>query len=119
MIATQAAKAASECDDDYKRSSVRAWEVAALAERRFVPQARKALKEAVKLAKDVQPFSSRCEALLTLMQASVSISRDDAAAVFSDLKSACPEVEHWRCKRALRDAGKMLAGELAARVFYG
>ena len=119
VIATQAAKAASECDDDYKRSSVRAWEVAALAERRLLPQAGKALKEAVKLAKDVQPFSSRCEALLTLMQASVSISRDDAAAVFSDLKSACPEVEHWRCKRALRDAGKMLAGELAARVFYG
>jgi len=117
-IAVQAAKAASECDDDYKRSSVRAWEVAALAERDLLPQAKKALKAAVKLAKNVQPISSRSEALFILMQAAVSIGRDEAVEVFEDLKSACPEGEHWRCKRAVRDAEKMLTGELAARSFY-
>ena len=117
-IAVQAAKAASECDDDYKRSAVRAWEVAALAERDLLPQAGKALKAAVKLAKNVQPLSSRSEALFILMQAAVSIGRDEAVAVFEDLKSACPEGGHWRCKRAVRDAEKMLTGELAARPFY-
>ena len=118
MIVAQAAKAASQCDDDYKRSAVRAWEVAALAERSLLPQARKALSEATNLAKCVQPISSRSESLFILMQAAFSISRDAAAAVLADLKATCPVGEHWRCRRALRDAEKIMAGELAPRPFY-
>ncbi len=118
MIVAQATKAASQCDDDYKRSAVRAWEVAALAERSLLPQARKALREATKLAKCVQPISSRSESLYLLMQAAFSISRDDAAAVLAELRAGCPVGEHWGCKRALRDAEKMMAGEIAPRPFY-
>ena len=43
-IAMQAAKAASECDDEYKRTAVRAWEIAALAKRKFLTEAKKSLQ---------------------------------------------------------------------------
>lgn len=52
------------------------------------------------------------------MQAAFSISRDDAAAVLAELRAGCPVGEHWRCKRALRDAEKMMVGEIAPRLFY-
>ena len=55
-IAREAAKAAGECDDAYKRSAVRAWEIAALAEREFKAEARESLDEAVALGKEVTPF---------------------------------------------------------------
>lgn len=62
-FAAQAFKAAAECDDDDKRSAVRAWEISALAERDLKSEARKALDQAVKLARTVQPSPSRSEAL--------------------------------------------------------
>ncbi len=60
MTATEAAR---ECGDDYKKSAVRAWEIAALAERKFTTEARKSLSEALAIAKCAQPMSSRSEAL--------------------------------------------------------
>jgi len=42
-IASEAARAAQECEDDYRKSAVRAWEVAALAERGSTAEARKSL----------------------------------------------------------------------------
>ncbi|MFO7902014.1 MAG: hypothetical protein ACQESR_04420 [Planctomycetota bacterium] len=117
-IAAQAAKAASQGDDDYKRSAVRAWEIAALAERECVARARKSLKEALNLAKTVQPMSSRSEALLQLLQAAFAIHRDDAIAARATLRGSCPVGEHWRCKRAVKDADKMVKGELPPRNFF-
>lgn len=55
-IAREAARAAMECDDDYKQSAVRAWEIAALAERGFTVEARKSLSEATTLAKKSSPI---------------------------------------------------------------
>jgi hypothetical protein len=68
-VASEAARAARECEDDYKKSAVRAWEIAALAERDCTAEARKSLSEALALAKCVEPTSSRSEALLVLVQA--------------------------------------------------
>jgi hypothetical protein len=116
-VALQAAKAASACDDDYKRSAVRAWEIAALAERDHLPEAEKILKAAVALAKSVQPVSSRAEALLLLLQAAFSISSASAAMVCTALEASCP-AEHWRSKRVLRDARKLLDGQLEPRPFF-
>jgi len=118
-IAAQAAKAAAECDDDYKRSAVRAWEIAALAERNCISNARKALGEALKLAKTVQPISSRSDALFNLLQAACVIDHDQAIAVNDVLKVSCPIEEHWRCKRAVRDAEKIISGELVPRKYFG
>jgi len=117
-IAKLAAKAASECDDDYKRSAVRAWEVAALAERNLVADARRGLAAAVKVAESVQPVSSRSQALFLLFQAAYSISREDAASVLGKLDALCPEGEHWRCRRSRRDAHKMMENSIAPRPFF-
>ena len=117
-VASEAAQAACECEDDYKKSAVRAWEIAALAERGCTREARKSLSEALALGKCVEPISSRSEALLLLLQAAFKISRDEAERVYADLRASCPVDEHWRCKRAVRDGGKMLSGELEPRPFF-
>ena len=117
-IAAEAANAATRCEDDYKRSAVRAWEIAALAERGFTSAARASLREALALAKTVEPISSRSEALFLLLQASFTIGRDEANRVYEVLRTSCPVDEHWRTRRAVRDAGKMISGDLAPRPFF-
>jgi hypothetical protein len=66
-VASEAARAAKECEDNYKKSAVRAWEIAALAERDCTPEAQKRLNEALSLAKSIEPISSRSEAMLLLL----------------------------------------------------
>jgi hypothetical protein len=117
-VAKLAAKAASECEDDYKRSAVRAWEVAALAERDLPEPAERALKAAVAVAEKVQLASSRSEALLSLFQAAFALGRHRAEWVRERLDATCPESEHWRCKRARKEAGQMLEGESQPRAFF-
>ena len=77
-VACEAAKAARECEEDYRKSAVRAWEIAALAERGCAREARKSLSDALALGKCVEPMSSRSEALLLLLQGVFRIGRDDA-----------------------------------------
>ena len=117
-IACEAAKAARECEDDYKKSAVRAWEIAALAERDCKREARESLNDALALGRCVEPMSSRSEALLLLLQAAFRIGRDEAERVYEILRVSCPVDEHWRCKRAVRHGGKMLSGELEPRPFF-
>jgi hypothetical protein len=118
VVFRMAAKAAAECDDDYKRSAVRAWEIAGLAERQLVAEARKALGAAVKAAEGVLPFSSRSEAIFLLFNAAFAIGREEAGWVLEVLELVCPEGEHWRCRRALRDARVMMDGRSRARDFF-
>ena len=117
-VASEAARAARECEDDYKKSGVRAWEIAALAERDCTMEARKSLGDALALGKCVEPMSSRSEALFLLLQAAFRISRDEAMRVYEVLRASCPVDDHWRCKRAVRDGGKMISGELEPRRFF-
>lgn len=117
-IADEAARAASECEDDYKRSAVRAWEIAALAELAYTQQAKAALRDATKTAQCAEPPSSRAEALLLLLQAAFLISRDDAMASGNVLTSSCSASDHWRCKRALKVAAQMLEGKFQPRPFF-
>jgi len=117
-VAKLAAKAASDCDDDYKRSAVRAWEVAALAERKESNHAERSLKAAVAIGEGVQPISSRSEALFLLFQAAFAIGRKQAEWVCGRLDATCPEEEHWRCKRSRRDAHQILEGGSQPRPFF-
>lgn len=102
-IATEAAKAAAEGKDNYQQSAVRAWEIAALAERNRVLDARKRLGDIL---------------LLLLLQASAKIADEDAENVYEVMKASCRPEEHWRCSRALRRGAKMIAGELQPRPFF-
>ena len=117
-VASEAAKAARECEDDYKKSAVRSWEIAALAERDCTTEARKSLSDALALGKGVEPMSSRSGALFLLLQAAFRIGQDEAKGVYEILRASCPVEKHWRCKRAVRDGGKMIAGELEPRPFF-
>ena len=117
-IASEAAKAAREGDDDYKRSAVRAWEICALAERGHAAEARRSLSEAVAVGRRVEPISSRSEALFLLLQAAFRISLAEASGVYEVLKSTCPSEKHWRCKRNMRDGEMMVSGKRQARSFF-
>lgn len=117
-IAAEAAKAATEGGDKYQQCAVRAWEIAALAERDYKSEASKRLREALNIAKNVEPVASRSEALFLLFQASARIAPTDAEKVFEVLKSLCPAEAHWRCQRALRNGAKMMSGELQPRLFF-
>lgn len=117
-IAAEAAIAAKEGDDNYKKCAVRAWDIAALAEREQILEARKCLFEILVEVKNVEPASSRCEALLLLLQAGLKIAREDAETVFKVMEVSCQPEEHWRCMRALRNGGKMISGELPPRSFF-
>jgi hypothetical protein len=117
-VASEAAKVARECEDDYKKAAVRAWEIAALAERNCKTSARKCLREALALGKSVTPISSRSEALFLLLQAAFTIGRNEASKVYEILRTTCPPDKHWRCKRAVRDGERMLSGKLEPRPFF-
>lgn len=116
-FARKAAKSATQGADDYQRSAVRAWEIAALAERNLHLQARKSLAEAVGLASTIVQVSSRAESLFLLFQAAFKISKEDAAAVDEVLDSICSST-HWRAKRARKNAAEILSGGTRPREFF-
>jgi len=118
-IASDAADSAARCVDDYKRSAVRAWEIAALAERGMADEACESLKEALAVAWNAEPPASRCESLFLLLQAAFSIKSEEARKVFDLLRSSGSQDDaHWRCRRAIRDAEKIFAGEARPRPFF-
>jgi hypothetical protein len=117
-IAAEAAKAAAEGGDKYQQCAVRAWEIAALAERDYKSEASMRLREALNTAKNVEPAASRSEALFLLLQASARIAPGDAEKVYEMLKNSCRAEAHWRCQRALRNGAKMMSGELQPRAFF-
>lgn len=117
-ISAEAAKAAAEGNDKFQQCAVRAWEIAALAERDHISEARKRLHEALVTAKYVEPASSRSEALFLLLQAGAKIAPEDVEEVYEIMKKSCRTEEHWRCQRALRNGARMISGELQPRPFF-
>lgn len=117
-VANHAANAARECDDAYKQTAVRAWEIAALAERKYEAQAKRGLREAVSQSKNISPNSTRADALMLLLQAAFQISIEEAKWVAEELEISCGRDSHWRCKRAIREAGRLLDGERKPRPFF-
>lgn len=118
LIASLIEKSANACDDAYKRCAVRAWEIVALSERNILPKAKKILNTAIKQAQNITPLSSRSEALFLLFQAAVKIGKVEALLVHEALNASCATDRHWRCQRAIRDAGKILSGALEPRPFF-
>lgn len=117
-IAIEVAEAARQGDDEYKRTAVRAWGIAALADRGHRSEARKKLKGAIASSKSVTPPASRAEALLLILRASFRIDHKAAEMVADELESGCGDDPHWRCKRAIKYADELLRGEYAPRLFF-
>ena len=103
-LAIEAERAAALCDDDFKRSAVRAWEVAALAERGKVKEARTALLASVKQATLATPPGSRSEALTLLLHAATRIGINETMLVAQALLSVLSVDSHWRCVRSVKEA---------------
>lgn len=117
LFSKRASKAASRTKDDYQRSAVRAWEITALAERGFLIQARKALRESLDTAESIKQPGSKAEALLVLFQAACRISKEDADAVATQIESRSSST-HWRIARARKHIVSMLSGETSPRDFF-
>lgn len=117
LFSRRASKAAAKAKDDYQRSAVRAWEIAALAERKYFLQARKALKESAELAQTIKEIGSKAEALLLLFQAACKISREDAETV-AEILDGSSSSTHWRIRRARKSVDAMLSGETPPREFF-
>ena len=117
-IASEAAEAATQCDDEYKRTAVRTWEIAALARRGYLDEARTALTEALASSKTVTPPSSHAEALMLLQRAAFSIDHASAKLVAIEVESTVDASLHWRCKRAKRYSGEMLSREFKKHNYF-
>jgi hypothetical protein len=117
QFSRRAAKSAAKGKDAYQQMAVRAWEIAALAERDCGMQARLALTEAVELAQTIEPLSSRAEALLLLFQAAFKISIADAGSVGEIILDSLSS-DNWRAKRARKYVKLMLGGKMPPREFF-
>jgi len=117
-VGAEAARAARQCEDAYKRVSVRAWEIAALAEVGAASDAARALEEALADSRKVLPTASKGETLILLLQAAVRIGSKESDLVYRQLGQECSGDSHWRSKRALRDAVSIRSGKLQSRQFF-
>lgn len=108
-VTEQLRRRATECRDDYQRSAVRAWEIRALAERGLVSEAGAALNEAIYVARQVRPNSSRSEALLLLLQAAHSLGDQAFAPLMAQLFQCQETLCHWRVEMNLVRAMELLA----------
>ncbi len=109
-IARESARAAQQRDDDFKRSAVRSWEVAAMAETGHLKEARHVLRNATSQALLATPASSRCEALILLLHAAARINVEETIRVAEVLRKRLVVDSHWRCIRAVKDAAAILSG---------
>jgi hypothetical protein len=117
-IARDAARAANACNDGYKQTAVRAWEIAALAETGNSKEATKAWNDALVKSRETVPLSSRAEALMLIAQGAASISAKQRVQTCDELSAACSADAHWRCKRATKDANALKQGTLQPRPFF-
>ena len=117
-LSKEAAKAAAECADAYKRTAVRAWEIAALAETGAIDEASAAFKEVLHDGRLITPRCSCAEALILIAQAASKISERARDMALDSLLELCSEDNHWRSKRAIRDSHALRNGTLKPRPFF-
>ena len=118
LIAKLAKSAAKNGKDKYQQSAVRAWEIAALAQRGYMQEAKKSLREACDMASQVSFAGSRAEAFHLLLNASFSINLRTAQQTYERLQQYCKIDGHWRCKRALRNARLLFEEPNSYNRFY-
>lgn len=107
-IADQAAKAAEACVDTYQQCAVRAWEIAALAERSHIKSAASRLKTVLPKVSQIEPPSSRSEALTLLLSAAAHINSNAVETIAKMIVRDTDCHSHWRCDRATVNAISIL-----------
>jgi hypothetical protein len=118
-ISTEAFEACRACPDAYQQLAAAAWPLGALIERGAFERVRETLASLLVHEAEVQPASSRSEALFLLFQACFDLdaaTREDFA---RRLTAAHAEAQHWRSRRNLIHGLAMLNGrdaELARHI---
>jgi hypothetical protein len=118
-ISAEAFEACRSCPDAYQYLAAAAWPLAALIERGALDRVREALASLAAREAEVEPPSSRSEALFLLFQACFDLDAATRESFARKLVAAHAEARHWRSRRNLVDALAMLNGrdaELAARI---
>lgn len=103
-IANQAAKAADACVDTYQQCAVRAWEIAALAERSDSKSAASRLQAVLSKVSQIEPPASRSEALTLLLSAATHINSNAVKTVAKRIVRMTDYHSHWRCDLATVNA---------------
>jgi hypothetical protein len=120
-LAEEALSAADAGADRYQQVAVAAWPVRALIERSQSAPAEAALRVLIPRASGIAHAGSRAEALLLLLQAASPGSVEPGLSVLRALLSIPHPPIHWRHRRALREAFRLLrpAGEDVLRKELG
>ena len=103
-----AERAAAEGNDAFERSTARAWEVAALAERGEARRAAESLAAAAGEADRATPAGSRAEAWLLLMNAGFGLGVEAVRPIAERIRRDAAANPHWRMLRAEREAAALL-----------
>lgn len=107
-FAQAAMDAAGDCDDAYQQVVASAWPIRALFETGRGDDGLLFLELSLGAVPRVTPPSSRAEALMQLLQAGFEAGREFRRGIAFALAELADADDHWRVKRALRDALSML-----------
>ena len=118
-ISGEAFGACRSCPDAYQQLAAAAWPLAALIERGAFERVRETLASLLAREAEVQPASSRSEALFLLFQACFDLDAATREDFVRRLVAAHADAKHWRSRRNLIHALAMLNGRdagLAKRI---
>lgn len=103
-IAREAIAAAQSCKDDYKRSSVMTWPIAALIQRDRRELALQTLARARHIAANATPNGSRAYALGMLLEAAWPLGGDTRRSLVEEIAAIQRGDGFWRVSTTLIDA---------------
>jgi hypothetical protein len=98
-LADESLRSAQEAGDLYRTVAVSAWPIRALIERERSSAAKRALLAMLELVPQVQPVSSRAEALVLLWQAVFPGGKEFRSVIWASIARHCEPDGHWRAAR--------------------
>jgi len=108
-IINEALASCRQCRDSYQSVGAAAWPIRALIERGLTDSARQVLLAVRSQFADVQPPSSRSEAVFLLFQAAFALGFNVRAIFVADLFAINAAADNWRSSRCLVESLNMLA----------
>jgi hypothetical protein len=110
-LAEESVRSARQAKEPYRTAAVTAWPIRALIERGRAGPARRILAESLALLPQVQPVSSRAEALMLIWEAVFPAGRELRRLTLEAIARHCDPDAHWRAARLYSTVVCTLAGE--------
>ena len=99
QLAEESLRSAREAGEPYRIVAVSAWPIRALIERKRTQAANRALLAVLELVPQVQPVSSRAEALMLLWEAVFPAGKEFRDVTWGSITRHCDPDAHWRAAR--------------------